>query len=139
MVIGNNITSENLITIKELINNWQIASISKKKKKIVWKIRVNSTRLTTRLNPRPVWPATRLTRFKNDPFWPVTRLTRKPDWPDPNPTRPALLISVLYLGNLEGIDSQKPTKPMNDVGKTQQVVLRPKACTPLYIYIYIWK
>ena len=30
MVIGNNFTSENLITVKELINNWQIASISKK-------------------------------------------------------------------------------------------------------------
>ena len=29
----------------------------------------------------------------------------------------------------------KPTKPINDVGKTQQVELRPKACTPIYIYI----
>ena len=64
MVSGNSITSENLITAKKLINNWQIASISKKKK--VWKIRVNSTR------PDPINP------FKNDPFWPTTRLT----WPN---------------------------------------------------------
>ena len=27
--------------------------------------------------------------FKNDPFWPVIRLIRQPDWPNPNPTRPA--------------------------------------------------
>ena len=33
MVIGNNITSENLIIVEEFINDWQIASISKKKKK----------------------------------------------------------------------------------------------------------
>ena len=31
VVIGNSITNENLITVKELINNWQIASILKKK------------------------------------------------------------------------------------------------------------
>ena len=45
MVIGNNITSENLIIVKELINNWRIASTYKKKK--IWKIRVNSTQLAT--------------------------------------------------------------------------------------------
>ena len=33
MVIGNNITSENLIIVEEFINDWQIVSISKKKKK----------------------------------------------------------------------------------------------------------
>ena len=33
VVISNSITSENLITVKEFINNWQIAFISKKKKK----------------------------------------------------------------------------------------------------------
>ena len=55
----------------------------KKKKKNFWKIRVNSTRLATRLNPWPVWPATRLTRLK------MTRFDPRPDWPDPNPTRPA--------------------------------------------------
>ena len=41
-----------------------------KKKKLVWKIRVNPT--CNPINP-----------FKNNPFWHVIRLTRKPDWPDP--------------------------------------------------------
>ena len=44
-----------------------------------WKIRVNSTRLATQLNPRPVWPATRLTRLK---------MTRFDPRPEPDPTRP---------------------------------------------------
>ena len=76
MVGGNSITSENLITIKELINNWQIASISKQKQNLFEKYgstwpdsRPNSTR-------NPIDP------FKNDPFWLATRLTRKPDWLD---------------------------------------------------------
>ena len=56
MVIDNSITSENLITVKELINNWQITSISKKKK-FVWKIRVNSTRLVTQSTRNPINPA----------------------------------------------------------------------------------
>ena len=65
MVIGNNITSENIIIVKELINNWQIASTSKKKK----------MKNTGQIDPtrNPTQPATRLTRnpfdpFKNDPF-----------------------------------------------------------------------
>ena len=42
----------------------------------------------------PTQPATRLTsnpidQFKNDPFWPVTRFDPRPNWPDPNLTRPA--------------------------------------------------
>ena len=54
MESGNSITSENLITVEELINNWQIASISKKKKKkkIVWKIQVNPTRPNSPVLPR---------------------------------------------------------------------------------------
>ena len=64
MVSGNSITSENLITAKKLINNWQIASISKKK---------NCLKNTGQLDPTQ--PAT---WFKNDPFWPTTRLT----WPN---------------------------------------------------------
>ena len=67
-----------------------------KKKKKFWKIRVNLTRLVTRLNPWPVWPATRLTRLK------MTRLTRDPwpDWPDPNPTRPArFAMSTSYASD----------------------------------------
>ena len=78
MVIDNNITSENIIIVKELINNWQIASTLKKKKKKLFE-KYGST-----------WPdsqpdSTRnpIDPFKNDPFWPVTRLTCKPDWPDP--------------------------------------------------------
>ena len=92
MVIGNNITSENLITVKKLINNWQIASTLKKKKK-KWKIRVNSTRLATWLNPRPVWPATWLTRLKMTCFdpWPV--LTR--DSIDPSCPTPSVLPCLL--------------------------------------------
>ena len=89
MVTGNNITSENLITVKELINNWHIAFISKKKKK--------SLKNTGQLNRRPDWPATRLTRLKMTRFdsWPV--LTRDPIdptriRPDP-PVLPCLPIS----------------------------------------------
>ena len=86
MVISNNIISRNLIIVKKLINNWQIASIShKKKKKLVWKIRVNST-----------WLATRLDSFKNDPFWPATRITCKPDYPDPNLTHTARFATSSY-------------------------------------------
>ena len=80
MTIGNNITSENLITVKELINNWQIASTSKKKKK-------NCLKNTGQLNPtrNPIdsfWLVTCLKMTHFDP-WPV--LTRNPI----NPTRPA--------------------------------------------------
>ena len=50
--------------------NWK-----KKKKILVWKIRVNPTRPNPTHNP--------IDLFKNDWFWSVTRLTRKPDWPDP--------------------------------------------------------
>ena len=75
MTIGNNITSENLITVKELINNWQIASTSKKKKKKFLK-------KMGQLNP---------TRNPIDSFWLVTclkmaRFDLRPNWP--NPTRP---------------------------------------------------
>ena len=68
MVIGNNITSENLIIVKELINNWQIASTSKKK---IEKYE------STRPNPQPD-----STRNPIDPFWPVTRFDQRPDWLD---------------------------------------------------------
>ena len=53
----------------------------------------------------PTQPATRLTRnpidpFKNNPFWPVTCFDQRPDWPDPNPTRPAhFAMSVLYASS----------------------------------------
>ena len=95
MVIGNNITNENLIIVKELINNWQIASTSRKKKK--------KLKNTGQLDPtcNPTQPATRLTRnpidpFKNDPFWPATRFDPRPDWPDP-PVLPCLVISAHNL------------------------------------------
>ena len=84
MVGGNSITSENLITIKELINNWQIASISKKKKKTCLKYtsQLNLSRDSTQ-------PVTRLTHLK------MTCLTRNPinlqtwlTWLEPNLARP---------------------------------------------------
>ena len=59
VVIGNSITSENLITVKEFINNWQIAFISKKKKKkLFWKMWVNWTQL---------YPQTQLTQSELEP------------------------------------------------------------------------
>ena len=85
VVISNSITSENLITVKEFINNWQIASISKKYIYILKNTGQldptrNPTQLATRLTRNPIDP------FKNDPFWPVTRFDPRPDWPNPNPT-----------------------------------------------------
>ena len=64
--------------------------LQKKKKNFFWKIQVNSTRL----NPRPVWPPTRLTRLKMTHFdpWPV--------WPDPNPTRPTRFAMSTYQGEV---------------------------------------
>ena len=43
----------------------------------------NPTQPVTRLTCNPIDP------FKNDPFWPVIRFDPRPDWSDPNPTRPA--------------------------------------------------
>ena len=67
MVIGNNITSENLITVKELINNWQIASISKKK----MFEKYESTQPDSTCDP--------INPFKNDPSWPANPID--PTWP----------------------------------------------------------
>ena len=94
MVIGNNITSKNLITVNKIINKWQIASTSKKKKK--------NLKNTGQLDPtrNPTQPATRLTRNPIDPFWPVTRFDQWPDWPDPNPTRPARFAMSTYQGEV---------------------------------------
>ena len=102
MVISKNITSENLIIVKELINNWQIASTSKKKKNFFLK---NTGQLDPTRNPTQ--PATRLTRnpinlFKNDPFWPATRT--RPDLP----VLPCLLESEKgkSMRGIEGLRSE---------------------------------
>ena len=53
----------------------------KKKKKLVWKIRVNPTRLATRLthfDPRLVWPTDPID--PTDPTWPVPPILPRFDW-----------------------------------------------------------
>ena len=85
MVIGNNIISENLIIVKELINTWQIASTSKKKKIFFLK---NMGQLDPTRNPTQ--PATRLTRNPIDPTRPACfAMSRR------NQTQPKMVESYI--------------------------------------------